>query len=105
MNREESILQKGNLGQSIEEVEELIRHHEDFLRSIESRSDDLDNVARLTAVSVLHFFFFCLSQSQISCCVCCAFSLTFTFNLFFIAVCYRLFILHFCEIIFKVIKW
>ncbi|XP_066955600.1 spectrin alpha chain, non-erythrocytic 1-like isoform X2 [Macrobrachium rosenbergii] len=50
MNDGERILRIEDLGQSVEEVEELIRKHEAFLASIESRSHDLCNITRLTSI-------------------------------------------------------
>lgn len=58
------------MGQSIPEVEELIRRHDDFLKTIDAQEDKLDLIKRMTMVSLLVFslsisFFIIFSRSLV----------------------------------------
>lgn len=54
VNRE-PMLQEGKLGDSISQVEELIRKHEDFEKTIEAQEDRFSALKRITMVSFLRY--------------------------------------------------
>jgi spectrin beta len=47
----EGIVKDEDLGKSIEEVEELIRRHNDFIKTVEAQEDKLNPIKRVTKVS------------------------------------------------------
>lgn len=47
----ETVVKDEHLGESIAEVEELLRKHDDFLQMIDVQEDKLDPVKRFTLVS------------------------------------------------------
>ena len=49
----ESVVKDKDLGKSIEEVEELIRRHTDFIKTVEAQEDKLNPVKRLTKVCAI----------------------------------------------------
>lgn len=49
----EGIVRDEDLGASIEEVEELIRRHHDFIKTVEAQEDKLNPVKRITTVGVV----------------------------------------------------
>lgn len=46
----EAVVKDDEMGESIPEVEELIRRHEDFLKAIDAQEDKLDPIRRITMV-------------------------------------------------------
>lgn len=46
----ETIVKDDQMGDSIPEVEELIRRHDDFLKTIDAQEDKLDPIKRYTLV-------------------------------------------------------
>lgn len=46
----ESIVKNEDLGKSIEEVEELIRRHNDFIKTVEAQEEKLNPIKRITKV-------------------------------------------------------
>lgn len=48
----ESVVRDDQMGDSIIEVEELIRRHDDFLKTIDAQEDKLEPIKRFTMVSI-----------------------------------------------------
>lgn len=46
----EAVVKDDEMGESIPEVEELIRRHDDFLKAIDAQADKLDPIKRITLV-------------------------------------------------------
>lgn len=46
----EAVVKDDEMGESIPEVEELIRRHDDFLKAIDAQADKLDPIKRITMV-------------------------------------------------------
>lgn len=46
----ESVVKDDQMGDTITEVEELIRRHDDFLKTIDAQEDKLDPIKRFTLV-------------------------------------------------------
>ena len=52
----EGFIKDPKVGETISEVEDLIRQHDDFLKTIEAQEDKLDPIKRFTLVSIILFF-------------------------------------------------
>ena len=50
MESREAVVKDDEMGESIPEVEELIRRHDDFLKAIDAQEDKLDPIKRITMV-------------------------------------------------------
>lgn len=59
----ESVVKDDQMGDSINEVEELIRCHDDFLKTIDAQEDKLDPIKRFTMVSKTR------NNGAVKCCI------------------------------------
>ena len=60
LNYREEILNSAGLGDSIDAVEELIRKHDDFEKTVEAQEDKFNAIKRLTLVKAASFCLCCL---------------------------------------------
>lgn len=57
MTGREPVLKDSNLGDSIDAVEELIRKHEDFEKTVYAQEDKFNAIRRMTLVTLLYFYY------------------------------------------------
>lgn len=62
MSTQEPVLRENYFGESIHGVEELLRKHDDFAKTVENQEERLNLVRRLTEVG--HFRLGCISLKQ-----------------------------------------
>ena len=63
MNYREEILSNAELGDSIDAVEELIRKHDDFEKTVEAQEDKFNAIKRLTLVCMSGSLLYCIILS------------------------------------------
>lgn len=64
MNCRENILSDQTLGDSIDAVEELLRKHKDFEKTVDAQSEKFDMIKRQTLVRILSLYF-CLPDNYL----------------------------------------